>query len=559
MGKRIIPLNIHADTIGNLLDRIASEIPSKEAIKYPALGLSLTYREFNNLCRKVGKAIIALGVESGEHIAVWAPNIPEWLLLQFGAPKANAVLVPINTCYRVQELRYILQNADVTMLFLATGPKYANEYSDILYELCPELKESQPGKLYSKTLSNLPKLTKVINIGEEKLPGMLNWNDFLSMSDLLEDNKLLERQSEVSPDDVVVIQYTSGTTGVSKGVMLTHNNVLYNATICGERIGITSSDKACNILPFFHCSGYTSTILLTIRARATIIALEQFKTRDVLKTISEQQCSVFSGVPTMYAACLTRLENEFYDLSSLRTGIVAGDSGSPTLLKAVIEKMGIRELCIAYGLTEASPLITMSDRHDPPELRIKNAGKALPGIEIKIADLQEGGDVPVGIVGELCMRGKSMMRGYYKMPEATAKTIDDQGWLHTGDLAWVDEQGYYSIVGRIKEMIIRGGENIYPCEIENYLSTHPKVIDAKVIGIPSDFYGEEVVAFVRVKEAFEVTEEEFIRFCQGKIASFKIPKYFFIVNEYPRTVTGKVKKDILREEACKILRVDAKC
>lgn len=537
-------------TIGQLVDLMADNLGDNIALMYPKRGIKYNYREFRDICNQVAKGLMALGIQKGEHISVWANNVPEWVYAQFGSAKMGAVLVTVNTNYRSFELEYLLKQSDSTTIILVNGVREKDEYVNIMYELCPELKDSEPGKL---NCSRLPKLKNVIYIGKEKMPGMFNWDDLYEMGKKISDEELKAREASLQPDEVINMQYTSGTTGFPKGVMLTHTNIIGNAVSQAECLKFTPQDCLCIPVPFFHCFGCVMGTLLCVVSGATMAPVESFNAKAVLETIQECKATAVHGVPTMFIAELEEMEKNKYDTSSLRTGIMAGAPCPIEVMKAVVDKMGASEICITYGQTESSPGITMTRADDPIELRVSTVGRALPNVEVKIINPETGQEVPPGVQGELCTRGYHVMKGYYNMPEATTQAIDSEGWLHTGDLAVMDENGYCKITGRLKDMIIRGGENIYPREIEEFLYTNPKIKDVQVVGVPSRKYGEEVVAFVQLKAGETATDEELKEFCKGKIARHKIPAFFLFVDEYPTTASGKIQKYKLREMATKKL------
>ncbi|KJS13071.1 MAG: AMP-binding protein [Peptococcaceae bacterium BRH_c8a] len=533
-------------TIGQLVDLMAEQLEENIALMYPQRGIKYNYREFQGVCNKVAKGLMALGVQKGENISVWANNVPEWIYAQFGSAKMGAVLVTVNTNYRSFELEYLLKQSDSTTIILVNGIREKDEYVNIMYELCPELNSSEPGQL---NCPRLPKLKNVIYIGEEKKPGMFNWDDLYEMGSQITDEELLAREAALDPDDVINMQYTSGTTGFPKGVMLTHTNVVGNAVSQAECQNFSPDDCLCIPVPFFHCFGCVMGTLLCLVSGATMAPVESFKAKTVLETVQACGATALHGVPTMFIAELEELEKNEYDTSTLRTGIMAGAPCPIEVMKAVVNKLGASEICITYGQTESSPGITMTRTDDPIELRVSTVGRALPNVEVKIVNPETGEEVAAGVQGELCTRGYHVMKGYYNMPEATTQAIDSDKWLHTGDLAIMDENGYCKITGRLKDMIIRGGENIYPREIEEFLYTNPKIKDIQVVGIPSRKYGEEVAAFIQVKAGETTTEDEIKEFCKGKIARHKIPAFILFVDEYPSTASGKIQKYKLREMA----------
>jgi fatty-acyl-CoA synthase len=466
--------------------------------------------------------------------------------LQYGSARMGAVLVTVNTNYRSNELEYLLQQSDSSTLILVGGIRESDEFLKVLDKVCPTIKESEPGKL---NCEKLPFLKNIIYLGKEKLPGMYNWDDILEMSKSVSDQELKARLDSLDPDDTINMQYTSGTTGFPKGVMLTHTNLIGNALSMSERMNLTPNDAMCIPVPFFHCFGCVIGTLCCMVSGTTMAPVVSFSAVNVLKTVEASKCTALLGVPTMFIAEFEEMDRNKYDTSTLRTGVMAGSTCPVEVMKRVIKDMGANEMTIVYGQTEASPGVTQTQVHDNLELKTTTVGMALPNVEVKIVDPVTGLETPRGVQGELCTRGYHVMKGYYKMPAETAKTVDKDGWLHTGDLATMDENGYCKITGRIKDMIIRGGENIYPREIEEFLYRHPKVQDVQVVGIPSEKYGEEVAAFIKVKPGEKVTESEIISFCKDQISFFKIPRYVYFVNEYPMTASGKIQKYKLREMA----------
>jgi len=536
-------------TVGDLLDSTAAKYPDNEALVYRSLGLRYTYREFQAEVNRVAKGLMSLGIEKGDHVALWATNHPEWVVGQFATGKMGAVLVTVNTNYRSHELEYLLRQSDSTTLILMEEFRGAS-YVEMLYEIVPELREAEPGQLRS---DRLPFLRNVIFLGEAKHPGMFNWSELAERGAAVSDAELGARQRSCDPFDVINMQYTSGTTGFPKGVMLTHSNLVNNAYQVVSCTKLTQEDRLCIPVPFFHCFGCVMATLGAVSVGATMVPLVMFNPQEVLETVEQERCTSLYGVPTMFIAELNHPEFGRYDLSSLRTGIMAGSPCPIEVMKKVVEQMGMRDVTIAYGQTESSPVITQTRTDDSVELRVSTVGRALPNVEVKIVEPGTNTEVPRGVQGELCTRGYHVMKGYYKNPGATAAAIDADGWLHTGDLATMDESGYCKITGRLKDMIIRGGENVYPREVEEFLYTHPSVLDVQVVGLPDAKYGEEVAAFVILKEGQTATEEELREFCTGRIARFKIPRYFRFVDAYPMTASGKIQKFKLREEAVEAL------
>ena len=533
-------------TIGQLVDLVAEQFGANNAVIYHELGLRHTYAEFRDVCNDVAKGFMALGIEKGGKVAVWANNVPQWLYTQFATGKMGGVLVTVNTNYRAFELEYLMKQSDATTLLLIGGVRDADEYLKVIDQVCPELKDCEPGRLKS---NKLPLLKNVVFLGEGRRPGMFTWEDLLEKGRSISDAQLAERQARLHPDDVINMQYTSGTTGFPKGVMLSHTNIIGNAKSIGACMNLSSVDNLCIPVPFFHCFGCVLGTLTCVVSAACMSPVIQFKPNVVLETVEAEKCTGLHGVPTMFIAELELMEARAYDTSGLRTGIMAGSPCPIEVMRKVVDLMGAREMTIAYGQTEASPVITQTRPEDSLELRVSTVGRALPNVEVKIVDPEDGAILPPGRQGELCTRGYHVMKGYYNMPEATADAIDGDNWLHTGDLAVMDENGYCKITGRIKDMIIRGGENIYPREIEEFLYTHPRIRDVQVVGVPSLKYGEEVVAYVQLKSGAAPSQEEMREFCQGQIAFHKIPAYFFFVDQYPTTASGKIQKYKLREQA----------
>jgi fatty-acyl-CoA synthase len=538
-------------TLGKLLEQVANERPEHEAVVYPDRNLRYTYKQFDDLCRHAAKGYMELGIQKGDHVAIWASNYPEWVTSQFATAKIGAVLVTVNTNYRAAELEYLLKQSDSTTLVLMESYK-GTSYIDTLYEVVPELKTSAPGCLQSE---ELPFLKNVIVLGENRYPGMFLWSDLMEMGEKAGDELLDERMNSLEPDDVINMQYTSGTTGFPKGVMLTHTNLVNNAANIAACMDLTHKDRMCIPVPFFHCFGCVLGTMACVSVGATMVPVQEFDVLSVLQAVQNEKCTALHGVPTMFISELNHPEFEQFDLSSLRTGIMAGSPCPTEVMKAVTEKMGAKEITIVYGQTESSPGITQTRTKDPIELRVSTVGRALPNVEVKIIDPVTNQEVPFGVQGELCTRGYHVMKGYYQNPDATNEAIDQDGWLHTGDLAVMDENGYCKITGRLKDMIIRGGENIYPREIEEFLYTHPKVLDVQIIGIPDEKYGEEVMAWIRLREEETATPEEIREYCEGKISHFKIPRYIEFCTEFPMTASGKIQKFKLREDANRILHL----
>nr|WP_245415754.1 AMP-binding protein [Alteribacter populi] len=532
-------------TVGKLLEDMAAKQPNHEALVYPDRGLRYTYEEFDHECRKVAKGLMKLGIERGEHMAIWSTNKPEWVTTQFASGKMGGVLVTVNTSYRTSELEYLLKQSDSTTLILMDSFKGAS-YLDMLYEIAPELRDCEPGQLQSE---RLPFLKNVIFMGAEKHPGMWSWPDLLEKAEQIADAELDERMESLDPEDAINMQYTSGTTGFPKGVMLTHNNLVNNAANIGACMNLSLEDRLCIPVPFFHCFGCVIGTLTCVNVGATMVPVEEFNPKRVLEAVEKERCTALHGVPTMFIAELNEKDFDQYDLSSLRTGVMAGSNCPVEVMKGVIDKMGADEVTIAYGQTESSPVITQTRVNDSLVRKTETVGRALPNVEVKIVHPGTDEEVESGRQGELCTRGYHVMKGYYKNPEATAEVLTDNGWLHTGDLAVMDESGYVRVTGRLKDMIIRGGENIYPREIEEMMYQHPKVQDVQIVGVPDTKYGEEVAAWLILKEGETATAEEMKTYFKSKISQHKIPRYFEFVDEYPMTASGKIQKFRLREQA----------
>lgn len=534
-------------TLGQLLEDNVDKYPDHEALVYSDRNLRYTFSEFNERVDNVAKGFLAIGLGKGDHIALWATNVPDWLVVNFAAAKIGAVLVTVNTNYRSSELDYILRQSDAKALCIIDQFRDI-DYVGTVYELIPELKTAPRGYLKSE---RYPYLKQVIYLGPEKHRGMYNINEITALACTVEEDKFQEIKTSVHPHDVVNMQYTSGTTGFPKGVMLTHYNIINNGFYIGERQKFTHEDRLCLPVPLFHCFGITLGVMAAFTHGMTICLLETFDALKVLATVQKEKCTAVYGVPTMFIAELSHPMFDMFDLTSLRTGIMAGSLCPEPVMREVIEKMHCREITNAYGLTEASPVFIQTSTDDPFEARVSTVGKPLPAIEVKVVDTETGEELGNNQPGELCCRGYNVMKGYYKMPEETAQAIDKDGWLHSGDIAIRREDGYYQITGRLKDMIIRGGENIYPKELEDFLYGVPGVKDVQVVGVPSEKYGEEVAAYVQVKEGASLEPSDVRDFCRGKIARYKIPKYVFFVEEFPLTASGKVQKYKLREDAAK--------
>jgi fatty-acyl-CoA synthase len=530
-------------TLGAVLRENAQKAPDHNFIVYADRDLQWTYAEFDRRVDELACGFLSIGLKKGDHIGLWAANVPDWNTVLFAAARLGMVLVTVNTAYKTHELEYLVQQSDVACLCIVDGYR-DSDYVAMVNELVPELKTTPRGHLSSTTL---PFLKSVVYIGQQKHRGMYSFSELLLLGKHTDPAELHAIEAQCDTNDVVNMQYTSGTTGFPKGVMLTHRNILNNGFGIGENQRFTEKDIVCLPVPLFHCFGLVLGMMAILTHCATAAPLENFDPLLVLVTIQREKCTAVYGVPTMFIAELNHPMFTMFDMSSLRTGIMSGSPCPVEVMRQVITEMHMTEITIAYGLTEASPVTTMTTTDDPVEVRVATVGRALPNVEVSIRDPETGEECPPGAHGEFCSRGYSNMKGYYKMPEATAKCIDEAGWLHSGDLGVKDENGYFRVTGRIKDMIIRGGENIYPKEIEDFLYTMPGVKDVQIVGIASKKYGEEVGAFIILHKNILIQEEDINDFCRGKISRFKIPKYIFFVDSFPLTASGKVQKYLLRD------------
>ena len=553
MGDRHAPW-VDGLAIGRVLRETARRFGDREALVFPQAGFRCDYRRLDGLVDDVARALMALGLERGDHFGVWATNWPEWVLLQFAAARVGVVLVKVNPSYHLAEARYALAQSEIRGLALIERFK-TSDYFGIVSELCPTLATTPPGGLRSDAL---PHLRWVVAMRGPGLPGMLDWSGFLERGRSISPEALAAREAQVRPTDPASLMYTSGTTGPPRGALLSHRNLLLNALYAGANMRLDESDRICIPVPLYHCFGCVLGVLVSaVYGAAMVFPLESFRPESTLDAVERERCTVIYGVPTMFIA---ELEHESYrgrDLTSLRTGIMAGSPCPLELMRRVTTSMGARGITIGYGQTEASPLITQTKCDDPIELRVGTVGRPLPGVEVKVIDPVTGLEVADGTSGELCSRGHGVMLGYYKMPEQTARAIDGDGWLHTGDLAMREPNGYLRITGRIKEIIIRGGENVSPHEIENLLHTHPKVEDVHVVGVPDRKFGEEILADVKLRAGQVATEAEIRAFCAESLAHFKVPRWVRFVEGFPTTVTGKVQKYKIREQAVRDLGLEA--
>lgn len=539
-------------TIGEMMELQARLHPDQDGLVSPLIGVRYSYKELNEMCDKVARGFMAMGIKKGDHIAMWSSNYPEWVITQFASAKMGAVLVTVNTNYKRFELEYLMRQSDSTTLITMHGTK-DSDYLQYIYELCPELKTSEPGKLECEAL---PRLKNVIYLDEGHPDGMFNWSDILEMAEQVSQEELEAVKVTLDIHDVINMQYTSGTTGFPKGVMLTHYNLVNNGKAIGDCMNFTHEDRLLIHVPLFHCFGCVLGVMASITHGTTMILNDHFNPIHALKVIEAERCTAVHGVPTMFISILENPEFSKYDLSSLRTGIMAGSPCPIEFMKRAVNDMGMKEIVITYGQTESSPAITMTTTTDPLEIRVATVGKVVPNVEAKIIDPETGEDAPFDVQGEIVARGYNIMKGYYNMPEATRQAVDEDGWLHTGDIGTMDENGYFKITGRLKDMIIRGGENIYPREIEEYFYTHPAVKDVQVIGVPDTKYGEEVLACIILKPGETRNEQEMIDFVRNGLSKFKAPRYVRFVDSFPMTASGKIQKFKMREWAIGELKLE---
>ncbi len=541
-------------TIGAVFDATAREYADQPALIVRHQQRRYTYRELAAEVGLLARGLLSLAVQPGERVGIWATNWAEWVITQFATAKIGAILVNINPAYRAAELEYALKQSQCRTLLLIHGFRNC-DYVSTLTSISPEVGKDPPGALRSQ---NLPDLRDVIFIGEQAPPGMFHWSEVMARGETVGEEDLFRRQDALDFDDPINIQYTSGTTGFPKGAVLSHHNIVNNARFLGAVLKITHDDKICIPVPFYHCFGMVIGNMLAACYGATmVIPAESFDPLATLSAVEEERCTALYGVPTMFIAELEHPEFARFDLRSLRTGIMAGSPCPVEVMKRVVEQMHCREITIAYGLTETSPALTQTTTDDPIELRVSTVGRPLPHTEIKIVEPGTGRTVPLGAQGELCARGYMVMKGYYNNPQATRQAIDADGWLHSGDLATMSENGYCRITGRLKDMIIRGGENIYPREIEEFLYTCPEIIDVQVFSVPDRKYGEQVAAWVKLKEGATLSPEDIRSFCQARIAAYKVPRYVKVVESFPMTVTGKIQKFKMREIYTRELGLEA--
>ncbi len=541
-------------TIGRELDRAAEQHSDREALVVRHQSIRWSYAELRERVDRCAAGLLSLGLEPGDRVGMWSPNNAEWTITQFATAKAGLILVNINPAYRLTELAYAINNVECRAIITAASFK-TSDYLSMLRSLAPELDDAGAGALRSE---KLPSLEFVVHLGAETEAGMLRFQDLMDAGTSADASRVRALAETLQFDDAINIQFTSGTTGMPKGATLTHHNILNNGYFVGEALKLTHEDRICIPVPLYHCFGMVIGNLAAITHGSTMVyPSEGFEPGAVLEAVSEERCTTLYGVPTMFIAELEHPEFASYDLSSLRTGIMAGSPCPSEVMKRVIGEMHMAEVQIAYGMTETSPVSTQTGANDTIEKRVSTVGRTQPHLESKIVDPGNGGILPRGEIGELCTRGYSVMLKYWNNDKATAEAIDEVGWMHTGDLATMDDEGYIQIVGRIKDMVIRGGENVYPKEIEEFLYAHPAISEVQVTGVPDKKYGEELIAWVKLNStAGEITGEDLREYCKGKITHFKIPRYFKFVDEFPMTVTGKIQKFKMREISIKELGLE---
>ena len=534
-------------TLSDWLEHWAAETPDKEYIVYSDRNLRFTWKTFNERVENMARGLISIGVTRGTNVGIWAQNVPDWLTFLYATAKIGAVAVTVNTSYQTEELSYLLKDSDMHTLCMTDGVA-GNNYTDIIYDLVPELKTTQRGKFKSE---RFPELKNVVYIGQEKYRGMYNTAEILLLGNNVENDELIRLRNLTSCQDVVNMQYTSGTTGFPKGVMLTHHNIVNNGYLTGVHMKFTPEDKCCICVPLFHCFGVVLATMCCLTHGSTQVMVERFDPLITLASIHKERCTVLHGVPTMFIAELNHPMFSLFDMSSLRTGIMAGALCPVELMRQVNEKM-FMDITSVYGMTETSPGMTQTRVDDTFEVRCSTVGREYEFTEVKVLNPENGEECPVGVQGEICCRGYNVMKGYYNNPEATAQVIDKNGFMHSGDLGIKDANGNYRITGRIKDMIIRGGENISPKEVEDYLYKIPEVKDVQVVAVTSPKYGEDVGAFIILKDDCELTPEDVRDFCKNHIARYKIPRYVFFIKQFPMTGSGKIQKFRLREMALEI-------
>ena len=540
-------------TFSQVLDKVAEEFPDQYAFKYTTLDYIRTYSEFREDVDKFARALVSMGVKAGSKVAIWATNVPAWYITFWSTTKIGAILVTVNTAYKIHEAEYLLRQSDTHTLVMIESALDSN-YKNIINEICPEIATNKKGEpLHCK---KLPFLRNVVTV-DFKMPGCLTFEEAFDRADMVPKEEVARMAAKVKPTDVCNMQYTSGTTGFPKGVMLTHYNVVNNGKCIGDRMGLSTADRFLIQVPMFHCFGMVLSMTSSITHGSTICPIPYFSAKSALACINQEKITAFNGVPTMFIAMFNHPDYRKTDFSHMRTGIMAGAGCPPELMKraAQPDEMNMRGIVSVYGQTESSPGSTQSTWTDPLELRTETVGYAFAHVECKVIDPETGETLPAGQNGEFCSRGYNTMKGYYKMPEATKETVDADGWLHSGDLACMNEDGTYRITGRLKDMIIRGGENLYPKEIEEFIYTNPKVQDVQVIGVPDEKYGEEAMACIILKEGETCTVEEMLDFIKASLARHKVPRYIEFVDSFPMNAAGKILKYKMREEACEKLGI----
>jgi fatty-acyl-CoA synthase len=534
-------------TVADLFDETALKFSKNEALVDISKGVRYSYREFLDAVNRMSKGLLRLGLKKGEHLALWGPNRWEWIITEFATIKIGVVLISVDTNYQLQQLEYLLKQSDSRSLVMTEGWR-GSEYMEIVSKLFPEIQDSIPGHLNSP---RLPGLKNIILISERPAAGMFSWKEILEMGKDVSDSLFAERQRSCHLDDVVTLLYTSGTTGAPKGVMSTHYGILNTTLASAENQKLTGSDRLCLSVPLSHMFGCVCiTLAAVIKGATLIIPSETFEPRRILEAIEKERCTAIYGSPSAFIALMEDPKYQSFDLKSLRTGIMGGAQCPMEVMKKVVDEMGVKEIVIGYGLTESSSWITETRTDDPLEMRVSTVGRPLPNVEVKIIDTGSGEEVPAGTSGEICARGLNM-KGYYKMPAATANAIDSEGWLHSGDLGYMDEGGYIRTTGRLKEVINKGGEVIYPTEIEEVLFSHPKVSNAQIFGVPDKILGEEAAAWIKLEEGASVTEDEILQYCKKRLPDSHLPRYIKFVSEFPMTPLGKVQKFKMREMASK--------
>ena len=532
------------NTIGQVFDNIANKFPDREALISVHQNTRFTYAELAIKVNELAKAFISAGLKKGDRVGIWSSNNAEWLLTQYAAAKAGVILVTINPAYRSHELEYVLGQSGCKGLVFQNQFK-TSDYEAMICEIMPEIKDALQGKLKSNKFKNL---TTVISMTSSEIKGIYNWKDFITLGKEIDDKKLQDRKDNQDIDDAINIQYTSGTTGFPKGATLSHHNILNNGYFTGVTMNFTEKDRLVVPVPLYHCFGMVLANLACLTHGAcAIYPSEGFEPDAALKAVQDEKATALYGVPTMFIAELALPDFEEYNLKTLRTGLMAGSPCPIETMKQVVELMHMKDVEIAYGMTETSPVSFQTKIDSPMEKRVSTVGSVHPHVQVKIIDSESGKTCPIGETGELCTRGYSVMLGYWENPEGTANAIDSNGWMHTGDSAVMDEDGYVNIVGRIKDMIVRGGENVYPVEIEDYLMAHEDIEAVQVTGVPDPKYGEEIIAWISLQEGKKPSEEDIKEFCKGKIAHYKVPRYIRFGDDFPMTVTGKVQKYKMRE------------